>query len=135
MPPQSKSDDECYKRETVAFNSTAGPIVFQVEAGYATLGKFTGCVRRTAGWELFATGDVADSIPDVFLVPLDGTALVDSRVLIVGNYAPAHIPSGTQITIDYVFTQDGKEIHRSAIRRKKAGVVSCYYSYGFEAET
>ncbi|MGH7505180.1 MAG: hypothetical protein ACRELX_06000 [Longimicrobiales bacterium] len=123
----------CVRDETVTYSEDEGPLLFEVSPGFSTKGRFRAAVRHPDGdWVEFARGDLTDGIEDLFIVPVDAELLEECIVLVVGNYSPADIPTGTQISVDYVFRQRGAEIHRSEIRESKAGVVSCSHSYDFE---
>lgn len=126
----------CLKRRDVTFDPDAGPVMIDVDAGFATKGKYRASIRLEDGWHEFGAGDVADDIPDVLLVPLDGDDLVGKRVLIVGKYAPADISRGTQIKVDYDVRQGAAQIASESIEREKAGVLLCSHTFTFkEAES
>jgi hypothetical protein len=127
--------ENCLGRETIVFGGDSGPIVLEILAGFATRGKYRVAIRVNGEWRELEGGDVSDADPDLRVIPVEGAALETARLLIVGKYAPAHIPSGSQISIDYVFRQEGDDIHRSEIRREKEGATFCHYSYEFEAST
>lgn len=122
----------CIERKTVLYAPDAGPIVLDIEAGFATKGKFKAFLR-TEEWSEFGGGDIADDVPDVLVVPLDGAALDGRRVLILGKYAPAFIPTGQQIKVTYTLLQDQTELARSVIEEERAGVLICTHTYIFEA--
>mgnify|MGYP006180175203 CR=1 FL=1 len=126
----------CQGRETITIQAGLDPVVFEVEAGYATNGKYMASLRLPGGWTEVGSGDVADDIPDRFILPADPEELGSpgTRLLVAGNYAPAFTPTGKQIRIHYVFTQAGVEVHRQVIERDDTDLLKCDHVYQFELE-
>lgn len=125
---------KCEERRTLEIAPGLEPVVVEVEAGYATNGKFVADLRLESGWVEVCAGDVADRVPDRFILPADPEDLADpgTRLLILGNYAPAYGPTGKQIRIHYVFSQAGEEFHREEIERADVELLKCYHVYQFD---
>jgi hypothetical protein len=120
-----------FEQRTISFEMHGGPVTIEVAAGYVTQGKYTMALRDGATWTEFGRGDVSDHIPDVFFVPLHGTALDGKYVGLVGNYAPGNPTENQQILIRYVFRQGDQELDSIEIAAEQPGVKSAYHLVDF----
>lgn len=120
-----------YEEHTVKYGIGNGPVIVEVTAGYATLGRYTMALEDNARWTEFGRGDVADEIPDVFLVPSSGTALAGRFMSLVGNYAPGNLANNRQISVRYAFKQKVETIYEVEVKKEKDGVESCYHLIEF----
>lgn len=123
-----------YKEVTVNYDPAKGPVVLVVTSGYASNGKFRASINDGPGWREFGSGDVADSIPDIFALPVSGESLADRFALVLGNYAPANIATGDQIRVVYEFHQREQVIKQIEIEERKTGVLSCTHLIDFEVD-
>lgn len=115
----------------VQFDPAAGPVVIQVRSGHATLGRFRLSFERDLEWIPLGDGDLADEIPDVFIVPFSGEKLHDRYVLIVGNYASGDPLVQGEINVTYDVTQQNAVVHSIPIREQRDGVLSAYHLLHF----
>jgi hypothetical protein len=115
----------------VQFDPDAGPVVIQVRGGHATLGRFRLSFERDLEWIPIGEGDLADEIPDVFVVPVSGERLDDRYVLIVGNYASGDPLVQGEINVTYDITQQNRIVHTIPIREQRDGVLSAYHLLHF----
>ena len=120
-----------YEEHTVQYGNGNGPVIVEVTAGYATLGRYTMALEDNTRWAEFGRGDVSDEIPDVFLVPASGTALDGRFAGLVGNYAPGNPAENRQISVHYLFRQKAEAIYEIEIKAEKDGVESCYHLVEF----
>lgn len=127
--------DRCNGRPDVTLPSASEPVVVELDPGFATLGKFSIMIHLNGAWSPVGPGrgDLGDDIPDLFVLPADPPELVadGTRLMIVGNYAPAFPPTGKQVRVHYVFSQAGAEIHRERIERDGVELVKCDHIFRF----
>lgn len=115
----------------ITFDSTAGPIVVQVRTDNGTMGRFRLFLEHDLQWSPIDRGDLADPVPDVFVVPVSGARLHDRFVLVVGNYMPEPAITEQAISVTYDITQQNRVIHSIPIREQRDGVLSTFHLLRF----
>ena len=123
----------CEGEATVRYAADAGPVTLEIRSGYATIGNYRACIDEDNTWPEFGNGSLSDSIPDIHVIPIAGTALESHTVLIVGNYAPPS--TDPQVRVIYEFRQGSAVLETVTIQEKPDGYVSCSHMIYFEARS
>ena len=122
---------ECGGDSTMQYVKENGPVVLVITSGFSTLGKFRCAQEKDFVFTEFGAGDLADTIPDIFPVPLSGDALDNRSVLIVGNYRAGNPAENKQIKVTYTFMQKSVPIGEVQITEKSSTVLHCSHMVTF----
>lgn len=120
------------KEETVKLEQDDTPVVLEIRSGYATQGKYVLAHDQEKGYHQFGGGDLADNIPDVSVIPLKPSELLDRCVYIIGNYSPANPAESKQVSVTYIFRQMGELKPRVKIEETVDGVLCANHTIYFK---